>query len=228
MKLENSVRIAAAPEEVFALINDVEQVVTCVPGAALTGRDGDVYRGGITVKVGPIRAAYSGTVEFQTVDVDSRRLTMSGRAADTNGGGDAQANIMLAVDPAPDGSLLRVDTDLVLSGKIVAFGKGAIVAVSNKIMAQFAANLAALLSEPSDGGAVAVTAAVGAPGFVGNGAPSVAKIATSAAAENASSGASLDVLSLVPPTVVRRAGYAAVFALGMVEGWLVSRAFRRE
>lgn len=227
MKLENSIRIPAAPDEVFALINDVEQVVTCVPGAALTGRDGDAYRGGITVKVGPIRAAYSGTVEFQAVDADSRRLTMSGRAADTNGGGDAQANIMLAVDPAPDGSLLRVDTDLVLSGKIVAFGKGAIVAVSNKIMAQFAANLAALLSEQSGDGPVAVTAAVGAVGPVGGVAPSVAKAVPRAAVENAAAGASLDVLSLVPPTVVRRAGYAAIFVLGMAEGWLASRAFRR-
>jgi hypothetical protein len=225
MKLENTIVIPAAPEAVFAAVQDVERVVTCVPGAGLTGRDGESYRGGITVKVGPIRAAYSGTVEFLDVDTTNRRLTMSGRAADTHGGGDAQAHVTLSVDPAPEGSLLRVDTDLVLSGKIVAFGKGAIVAVSNKIMGQFAANLAAQLSGQQS--AEVTAAAIPAAAQV-TAAPRAAAHSNGAApAFAAPAGDSLDVMGLLPPTVARGAGYAAVFALGMIEGWLVTRAFRR-
>ncbi|MRH87931.1 hypothetical protein GFY24_10815 [Nocardia sp. SYP-A9097] len=223
MKLENTVRIPAAPDEVFALINDVERVVTCVPGAALLGRDGDAYRGGITVKVGPIRAAYSGTVEFLTVDPVERRLIMSGRAADAHGSGDAQAHITLAVDPTPEGSILRVDTDLVLSGKIVAFGKGAIVAVSNKIMDQFAVNLAAQL-----GGGGADSAVVRPVGAVAASAPvGVASASVGVAAGPAPSDQGLDVMSLLPPDVRRRAGYGAAFLFGVFEGWLISRAFRK-
>ena len=221
MKLENSIVIPAAPEAVFAAVRDVERVVPCVPGAALTGRDGDSYRGGISVKVGPIRAAYSGTVEFLDVDPENRRLTMSGRAADTHGGGDAQAHVTLSVDPAPEGALLRVDTDLVLSGKIVAFGKGAIVAVSNKIMGQFAANLAAQLG----GQGCEVSSAPSVPATAAR--PVTAGSHGAAPAFATPGDGSLDVMSLLPPQIARGAGYAAVFALGMVEGWLVTRAFRR-
>jgi hypothetical protein len=142
---------------------------------------------------------------------------MSGRAADTHGGGDAQAHVTLSVDPAPEGSLLRVDTDLVLSGKIVAFGKGAIVAVSNKIMGQFAANLAAQLGGQQGASASPAAGTPVSQTVAGNGV---------AAIPSAAGGGSLDVMSLLPPAVARGAGYAAVFALGMVEGWLISRAFR--
>lgn len=218
MKLENTVRIAAAPDRVFAAINDVEHVVTCVPGAALTGRDGDAYQGGITVKVGPIRAAYSGTVEFLNVDTKRHTLVMSGRAADKHGSGDAQAQVTLSVEAVPEGSLLRVESDLVLSGKIVAFGKGAIVTVSNKIMDQFATNLAAQLngdhavlqsnSKPVNG----ITTAASPP-----------LVASVQAPEEAG----LDVLSLLPASAVRNLRYALTFLFGVFEGWLISRAFRK-
>ena len=59
MILEKSTFVEASPEEVFTAINDVERIVTCVPGAALDGRDGDTYKGNVKVKVGPISAAFS-------------------------------------------------------------------------------------------------------------------------------------------------------------------------
>lgn len=213
MKLANTVFIPAAPDEVFALVNDVERVATCVPGVALTGRDGDFYLGGIKVKVGPIGAAYSGKLRFGEIDATARRLTLSGSGADAHGGGNAQAQIELSVVAADGGSRLLVDSDVVLSGKIVAFGKGAIVAVSNKLMAQFAANLANQLT-----GAGNPTAApqpvIGTP-------VAVAPVPAASADDG------LDIMSLVPAAARKSLGYAGVFALGMVEGWLIARAFRR-
>ncbi|MEK8143077.1 SRPBCC domain-containing protein [Streptomyces sp. M10(2022)] len=63
----------------FALVNDVERVVTCMPGAALEGRDGDAWKGGVKVKVGPITAAYAGTVRFLDVDSEKRQLRLQAR-----------------------------------------------------------------------------------------------------------------------------------------------------
>ncbi|MFF5212556.1 SRPBCC family protein [Streptosporangium sp. NPDC000396] len=204
MILDNEITVNASPDEVFALINDVERVVTCLPGAALDGRDGDAYRGGVKVKVGPITAAYAGAVRFLEVDPDRRRLRLQGRGADTHGSGDAEAEVVLTVEEVPGGAVLRVRTDLLIRGKIVQFGKGAIVTVSDKLLRQFAVNLASLIEADRAGGGRKLAAA-----------------APVAAREPA---AELDALSmLVPPGAAKYVPITAAFALGLFQGWLLGK-----
>lgn len=219
MKLENTVTIAAPPSEVFTLINDVERVATCVPGATLTGRDGDAYTGGVKVKVGPIAAAYQGTLRFVEIDETNHTLVMEGSGADSHGNGGAQASVRLAVVPDGTGSQLRVDTDVLLSGKIVAFGKSAIVAVSNKIMMQFADNVSALLTGPAPAAAApaaTTSAATAQPGL-------------SAAVPQPAAGGSgdLDMMALLPAGTAKALTYAGIFVAGIAEGLLIARAFGR-
>jgi carbon monoxide dehydrogenase subunit G len=197
--LDNEITLNAAPDEVFALINDVERVVTCLPGAALTGRDGDAYTGGVTVKVGPISAAYTGTVRFLEVDPERRHLRLAGRGADAHGNGDAEAEVTLTVEEAPGGSVLRLKTDLLIRGKLVQFGKGAIVAVSDRLLRQFATNLGALIESDRSGARQPVQAV----------APPAAE---------------LDGLSmLLPPNAAKYAPVAAAFAVGLFQGWLLGK-----
>ncbi|MFD1936829.1 MULTISPECIES: SRPBCC family protein [Nonomuraea] len=216
MILDNEITVNASPDDVFALINDVERVVTCLPGAALDGRDGDAYRGGVKVKVGPITAAYAGTVRFLEVDPGARRLRLQGRGADTHGSGDAEAEVVLTVEEAPGGAVLRVRTDLLIRGKIVQFGKGAIVTVSDKLLRQFAGNLARLIEADRSGGPRPADAAatVQAPQPAPQSAP---QPAPRPAAE-------LDALSmLVPPGAAKYVPIAAAFALGLFQGWLLGK-----
>ncbi|MCK8612630.1 SRPBCC family protein [Gordonia sp. C13] len=217
MKLENTVTIAAPPSEVFTLINDVERVATCVPGATLTGRDGDAYTGGVKVKVGPIAAAYQGTLRFVEIDEINYTLVMEGSGADSHGNGGAQASVRLAVVPDGTGSQLRVDTDVLLSGKIVAFGKSAIVAVSNKIMGQFADNVSALLTGP----APAVTAQPGLSAAAAASSP--APVPQPAAGGSGD----LDMMAFLPAGTAKAVTYAGIFVAGIAEGLLIARAFGR-
>lgn len=145
MILENHVDLPADPDTVFALINDVERVATCLPGATLDGKEGDAYAGRVKFKVGPVSAAYAGTVRFADVDTSERRLRLLARGADSHGNGDAEADVVLTVREAPGGAALDLRTDLSIRGKIAQFGKGAITTVSNRLLDQFAGNLAALL-----------------------------------------------------------------------------------
>jgi carbon monoxide dehydrogenase subunit G len=147
MQLNNTVPVKAPPGEVFTLVNDVERVVSCMPGAALEGRDGDAWQGRVKVKVGPITAAYAGTVRFVEVDEERRTLRVQARGADTHGSGDAEAAVRLEVAETAEGSELRLETDLVIRGKIAQFGKGAVATVSDKILQQFARNLGTLLDQ---------------------------------------------------------------------------------
>jgi carbon monoxide dehydrogenase subunit G len=168
MQLSNTVPVRATPDEVFALVNDVERVASCMPGAVLEGRDGDAWSGKVKVKVGPITAAYAGTVRFLEVDSEKRRLRVQARGADTHGSGDAEAEVGLEVAEAPEGAELRLVTDLVIRGKIAQFGKGAVANVSDKILQQFAGNLGSLLEQDRHGSAptapVSSASAAGTPG----------------------------------------------------------------
>ena len=208
MRLTSTVPVKAAPDAVFTLISDVQRVASCMPGAALEGRDGDAWRGTVKVKVGPITAAYAGTVRFLEVDADKRVLRVHASGADTHGSGDAEAEVLLEVVPDPVGAQLRLGTDLVIRGKIAQFGKGAIAGVSDRILQQFAQNLGNLLTSQSNSGAP--TPADTTP----------ADTVTAASAAPAE----LNGLSLVAGPLLKKYGpVIAAFALGFVPGWLLGR-----
>ena len=207
MQLTNTVPVKATPDAVFALISDVERVASCMPGAALEGRDGDAWRGTVKVKVGPITAAYAGTVRFLEVDADKRVLRVHASGADTHGSGDAEAEVFLEVTPDPGGAQLNLVTDLVIRGKIAQFGKGAIATVSDRILQQFAQNLGNLLL--AQGGAQAPVET-----------PTAAPPAAAAPAEPAE----LNGLSLIAGPLLKKYGpVVAALALGFVTGWLLGR-----
>ena len=211
MQLTNAVPVDAAPDAVFALLSDVQRVASCMPGAALEGRDGDSWRGTVKVKVGPITAAYAGTVRFLEVDPDKRVLRGPASGADTHGNGDAEAEVFLEVVPTPDGARLNLDTDLVIRGKIAQFGKGAIATVSDRILQQFAQNLGALLLSP-EGAAVSPETA----------SPETAAPVTSTTMPAAP--AELNGLSLIAGPLLKKYGpVVAALALGFVPGWLLGR-----
>jgi carbon monoxide dehydrogenase subunit G len=212
MILSNEVVVNAPPGEVFALINDVERVVTCLPGASVGGGDGTTYQGGVKVKVGPISAAYTGTVHFAEVDHGRHYLRLQARGTDTRGNGDAEAEVNLTVEPTAAGSLLRMETDLVIRGKIAQFGKGAIKTVSDKLLQQFADNLAGLLDQDRAGTAAHPSAGTAMPARAVPAAPSP------------SSPGELDGMALLlGPNGAKYASLAGAFALGLAQGWLLTK-----
>ena len=209
MLLTHEITVPGSAELVFALFNDVERVASCMPGASLDGRDGDAYLGQVTVKIGPIAAAYAGSVRFLEVAPADHRLRLQARGAEKHGRGDAEAAVDLLVSDTPAGALVQLTTDLVISGKIAQFGKGAIAAVSDRILQQFAENLAGLLARPEPVAQPAVP------------------VATTPAPPRPAP-AELDGLSLIlGPTLAKYAPLAASFAAGLVQGWLLTRAFGR-
>ncbi|MBD3009479.1 MULTISPECIES: SRPBCC family protein [unclassified Streptomyces] len=211
MQLINTVSVKAEPDAVFALLGDVQRVASCMPGAALEGRDGDAWRGAVTIKVGPITAAYAGTVRFLEVDAEKRRLRVHASGADTHGSGDAEAEVSLEVVPAEEGAQLNLSTDLVIRGKIAQFGKGAIGAVSDKILQQFAQNLGDLLLR--QGGVEASPASGAAPAA-----------STPAAGAPAEPPGELNAMVLIAGPLLKKYGpVAAAFLLGFVPGWLLGR-----
>lgn len=147
MELNDSFEVAHPIGAVWGVLTDVERIAPCLPGAQLTGSDGDVHEGLVKVKVGPITSQYKGKASFTERDDAAHRLLMSASGRDTRGAGNASAEITVALEAVTETSTrVSVHTDLTITGKVAQFGRGVLADVSRKLMGQFADNLAALVA----------------------------------------------------------------------------------
>src|SRR3954447_18618334 len=143
MRFSNEISVDAPPDELFEFMSNPEQVVKCLPGASVEGRDGDDWRGAMSMKVGPIKASYRGTLRFLELDPDARRAVMRVRADEASGQGQAEARIVSEIEPAGEAgaSCIRMETDLQIRGKVAQFGRGAMEQVAGRMLERFADNV---------------------------------------------------------------------------------------
>ncbi|WP_026876126.1 SRPBCC family protein [Jiangella gansuensis] len=155
MKIDNEFTVGAPVGQAWTVLTDLEGIAPCLPGAQLTGVDGDVHSGRIKVKVGPIVAEYAGTARFVHRDEDQHRAIIRATGRDARGAGAASAEIVAQLREGGAGTVVSVDTDLRISGRIAQLGRGMISEVSTKLLAQFVECLEAKLNTPV--GAAAAT-----------------------------------------------------------------------
>ncbi len=137
MKLHNEFTVNVPPERAWEVLTDIPAIAPCLPGAQLTGQEGDVYSGKIKVKVGPVKSEFTGTADFVVQDAGARHVEISATGRDSRGAGNASASITADMSPDGDGTKVVIDTDLKISGKVAQFGKGTMVEVSEKLIGQF-------------------------------------------------------------------------------------------
>ncbi|MGN5238371.1 SRPBCC family protein [Rhodococcus sp. SJ-3] len=142
MKLENTFRIAVPIDESWRVLLDIERVAPCVPGATITSHDGDKYSGNLKVKVGPIALKYTGIIEVRATDEATKVVVFEGSGREARGNGTASAVIACRMSESGASTDVFVETELDITGKPAQFGRGALAEVSNKLLEQFATNLA--------------------------------------------------------------------------------------
>jgi len=247
MDLQNDFEVGVGIDEAWDVLNDVERIAPCLPGAQLTEIDGDEYRGTVKVKVGPITTQYKGQATFVEQNRAEHRVVLKGEGRDTRGAGNANALITASLESlAADRTRVNVVTDLKVTGKVAQFGRGVMADISAKLMGQFADNLEKMLEEqksaPSPAAAGKVTrddlvGAVAAAGSsVGAAASTSANGATRADSTGSDSTASgprkismpepdaVDLLDAAGSPVMKRFAPVAGGALVlMVLRWLLGR-----
>jgi carbon monoxide dehydrogenase subunit G len=147
MKLENHFTVPAPVDRAWEVMLDVERVAPCLPGAAIESSDGDDHVGTMAVKIGPITARYRGTVRIVEADEASHRAVMRAQAKDQRGQGTAAATITSRMEETPDGTRVRVETDMQITGPAAQFGRGVMQEVSAKMMRRFADCVAEEISQ---------------------------------------------------------------------------------
>lgn len=150
MKIENDFRVDAPIERAWSLLTDIPAIAPCLPGAELTGQEGDDYHGLMKVKVGPIAAEYQGTATVVEMNENDRVVTLKASGRDKRGAGNASADITATMTPDGEGTVVAISTDLKISGKVAQFGRGVMADVSKKLLGQFAECIEAKLDDPAD------------------------------------------------------------------------------
>jgi hypothetical protein len=141
MEIFEEFRVALPVDEAWRLLLDIERIAPCMPGAQLKEIEGDEYRGVVKVKVGPITAQYKGTARLESTDDAAHTAVIVASGRDTRGQGNASATIQLSLGAEGDQTLVSVETDLAITGKVAQFGRGVLNDVSGKLLAQFVENL---------------------------------------------------------------------------------------
>lgn len=219
MRIHNEITLQAPADELFEFLSDVERVGPCLPGATIEGKDGEDYAGRMKVKVGPINATYQGKLRFLELDKDARRAVMRARAEEVNGQGNAEASITTEVEEADGGnSVIRMDTDLQIRGKVAQFGRGAMEKISQRMFEQFAGNI-----EQAFNGNGAAAPEAEAESDDREPAPARARAAASAPADD-DDGQALDVFGMLgTPNLAKAGPVVAVALVALGYGYLYGR-----
>lgn len=77
MKIANQFTVSAPIDRAWDVLCDLEQVIPLMPGAQLTGHEGEDYLG--KVKVGPVTSEFSGKVRFVEQDREQYRAVIDGK-----------------------------------------------------------------------------------------------------------------------------------------------------
>ncbi|WP_419855661.1 SRPBCC family protein [Candidatus Poriferisodalis sp.] len=152
MELKSEFRVGIPVEQAWSTLTDVEFIAPCMPGAQLTEVDGDEFKGGVKIKVGPITAQYKGSAKFVELDEANRRIVLEASGRDSRGAGNAAAEVTAEMTPDGDGTVVSIATDLKVTGKVAQFGRGVMADVTEKLIGQFVDSLEQKLSELGDQG----------------------------------------------------------------------------
>lgn len=137
MIIKDTFIVEAPLEAVWAQLQDVPAMSTCIPGVQSFEQAGpDSYKGTLQVKVGPISSSFEGQVTF------IERLPLARLVAEVDGRDKISASQVKAIftgllSPVETGTQLDYEMDIALRGKLAQFGLAVIRATAKKMTTEF-------------------------------------------------------------------------------------------
>lgn len=149
MEFDTSFTVPLPPADAWKVLMDIERIAPCMPGAELTQVvDPTTYKGKIAVKLGPVALSFAGQVKFEDINDAAQTARVKASGTDSKGRGGANATADFHLEAAPEGSKVLIHTNLMLSGAVAQYGRGAgmIQDMASMMIGQFAGNLKAMLA----------------------------------------------------------------------------------
>lgn len=142
MRVTREIGIAAAPAALWALLWDVPRMVECVPGCvdAKEIEPHRRYTARMTQKVGLVRLSVPLDVQILAAE-PPRHLTLLAKGRDPVLGADITMRVTLDIDERESESLLRVDVEGRVLGKLGTMGHGVIERKAEAALEEFGVRL---------------------------------------------------------------------------------------
>lgn len=138
----------AAPdaEHAWSVVNDLDTLVSCVPGARVKSVDGpQAVKAEIEVRMGAMGMTFTGPVTIASTDAGTRTVTIKANTRETLGQSYATGDITIRLADG-DGTVAAIAN---VGGKAAGMGEGVIVNVLTDLVKAFSANIGkALLETP--------------------------------------------------------------------------------
>lgn len=123
---------------VWKSLANPEEIVTCVPGAAITEKiDDRNYKGEVVTKFGPIKAAYAGDIEIVELDEANHKMVLKGRGLDSKGKGSADMIMNGTLTEEGGKTNVNFQMEITIVGMLAQFGSRLINDVSDQLLNQF-------------------------------------------------------------------------------------------
>ena len=147
LNISERISLDAPPEVVWALLVDPTRMVTCLPGAEITGKEDDrTYSGALKVKVGAVTVAYRGKIVFEEIDHSAWYIRAVGKGREKSGSGSATLTMESRVVARDGGGCeVTIDSEVRLTGRVVRFGRGMIDTISAEMFKDFRVRLTEML-----------------------------------------------------------------------------------
>jgi len=142
MQMNDSQRIPASKEKVWAALNDPAVLKQCIPGCqSLEMASPTEMTATVVLKVGPVKATFGGKVTLSDLDPpNSYRITGEG-AGGVAGFAKGGATVTLASEGS-DVTVLHYEVDAQIGGKLAQLGGRLIDSTARKLAGEFFAAFA--------------------------------------------------------------------------------------
>ena len=140
MQMNDSQRIPASREQVWAALNDPAVLKQCIPGCqSLEVTAPNEMTATVVFKVGPVKATFGGKVTLSDLDPpNSYRISGEGSGG-VAGFAKGGAAVRLESD-GPDMTVLHYDVDAQIGGKLAQLGARLIDSTARKLAGEFFAS----------------------------------------------------------------------------------------
>jgi carbon monoxide dehydrogenase subunit G len=137
MQMNDSQRIPASKEKVWAALNNPDILKQCIPGCqSLEMTNPNEMTATVVLKVGPVKATFGGKVTLSDLDPpNSYRISGEGNggiAGFAKGG----ATVKLSAE-SPDVTILSYEVDAQIGGKLAQLGGRLIDSTAKKLASEF-------------------------------------------------------------------------------------------
>ena len=145
MKLEKRLTFEAPVDDVFALVEDVEALASCIPGLEeLSVVDARTFDSRVKMSVGPISARFQLHTSIDTIEPPTRIVIVT-EGRDAGLAGRIKQRQEFALQGNGDRTEVLITSELQIQGRLATFGQRVIGARADQFADEVAGNVRRLL-----------------------------------------------------------------------------------